>query len=171
MASKTYRLRGIFYRQEPLDYGQVVQLRNLLKGQFADFTYSQEALGKWLDRLIEQDIAPRALAIVLKLYEPTFVHRWLNRRAARRLGIDINSLDAVARIITVSPAFAAVMRDFFLFNVSWVETWLNTPVSLTTKVKRMSPAAILQSVTRASMQLAAATSSLPNKSNDSPPQP
>lgn len=169
MASErmVYRIHGMYWQQQALNYGQLVELYKLLKGRFAGFAWTSPQLGAWLDKLIEDDLAPRAVAVVLTPYEPTPLHRAWNRWMAKRNGI--NTPQDLAKVITLSPRFARVVRDFFFLNVAWLEGWLNMPLRSGTELGNMSPMQIVQSLTRVSMTLAEATSVRREPSSSSPP--
>lgn len=165
---KVYRLRGIFFRQEPLTWDEFVELHKLVKGTGGSLTTDVFELGKWLDKLIDEKLMLKIAGIILKVHEPTPVHKLLNRLAMRRIGYKQGD---IGKIITSTPRFADVVRDFFLLNLAWLQTWLNTPMRSSTEIVEMSPAQVLRALTSISFTLAAATSIKQNGSGVSEPMP
>lgn len=150
-----YRIKGMYWQQECLTYDQWLAIRELLRGKTATFDIVPASFATWIDAMIAEGILPKMVGIVLKPYEPTPWHRIVNKLMARRHGITRDNLGA---LITSSPRFANVVRDFFLLNIVWWQSWLGTPMdSGTIQIPKMTPLAIMQALLNTVGMLAAAT--------------
>jgi hypothetical protein len=119
--------------------------------------------------MMEQRLLPQIARIVLTPYEPTALHRWWNKRRRKKLGITPE--DDVEAILS-APEFAEAVADFFVINVGWLESWLNTPMGsgldFRRSIVKMTPAGAIASLSRSFGQLATATWIRPSASDGSP---
>lgn len=163
MMKRVYRIGGMRFIQRPLTYRQWELIREVLKGKNIGITaLTPDGVGDWVDRSMEAKALPRLAAIVLKRYEPTRVHRWLNERAFKKQN------RPVEEILTDSPVLPTAVADFFVLNVSWWETWLNTPLRSGWLTKSLTPGQATALSARLFSTLATATSSPQNGGATSP---
>ncbi len=154
---RVYKVEGVRFVQRPMTYAKWERLRELTRGKrLGSPEWTPEGIGAWVDRAMEERVLPRLMAeVVLDLYEPTALHRWLNDRALARSG------KTVEAILSGSTELAGVIADFFFLNVSWWQKWLNTPRRSGWLRRGTTPGRMMASLARASLLVAEETSPKP----------
>lgn len=125
MKNKIYRVQGSFWKQGELMYADQLEVWKMLKGKIEGFSFTPSFLAAVLDQMEADGAIPKLFDHILKPHEPTFFHRWRNRRAWRKMGYDGQA--PVISFMTVDQ-IARVAMDFFLLNGSWLVKLLNLPL-------------------------------------------
>lgn len=115
-----YRIQKTTWRQDRLKYGQILKAMEILKGQFVDFMGNEQALGALIDRLKEEEILPKMMTLLLRPHARTAIGRRLNERRMRKAGM---TRENVCHFMEL-PEIVKVLMDFFLLNVSWINSWM-----------------------------------------------
>lgn len=164
---RIYRFRGTYWFQDTLSYDDFRRLWRLMREKKVATKASglnAEAIGEWVDALVEADVLPEIVEIVLKPYNGTIFHRTVNRWTAWRHGPV-----RVRDVIAASPDFANVVRDFFLINIAWLTSWVGMSGRLDGFPKGMSPAQMIAALTGSFSQFVGTISNVRTTREDVPP--
>ncbi len=121
-----YKVKGSRWKQEPLLYGEWLACMRLLKGRMAKVRDAGiSGVAEVLQEMSEDGTLTKLMAVVLKPYGPTPLHRWLNARAAKRH--DLSPENLVMNMEAREVARAGI--DFFRINLRLTRSLLAMPVT------------------------------------------
>jgi hypothetical protein len=143
MASRAiYRIKGSYWRQDSLLYGEWLECVALLKGRMSQVREGGLAgVASLLDEMSRDGTLQKLLSIVVKPHEPTRLHRWRNGRALKKHGVTRENF--VLHMEAGEVARAGI--DFFRVNLNWISKSLTSPIGLSFMYRklRMNPMEML----------------------------
>jgi hypothetical protein len=163
---KVYRIKRTFWKQDVMEFEDLLKVKELLKGRFKDFKANVQAFGALMDSLFDDVVLENLMAIVLRPYEPTVFHRWWNHYQCRRQGI---TRDHLIRHMTL-PQIAKVGTDFFLLNLLWIDDWLDSPIDSGFQLNKQTPRQLMLLLSKFFTQFAVGISHALAISEDSLPK-
>jgi hypothetical protein len=152
---KKYSIKRMFFYQDELTYEEDGLAKESLKTFEAAFDSEQKQFGQIIEKIYNSGVVPDLFRIILKPYQPTFVHKLWNAFWARYYHLDRSQIVRTMK----NSEIAAVIGDFFLLNTSWMGSSgpsgngsvgsLKLPTPLTSLFARMRSFTSLQKETTA----------------------
>jgi len=115
---KRYKIQGTWWAQDLLTYRQLLEVTEILKGQFKGFIGDEQHFGELLDRLTKEEVLPKLMRVLLQPRTRTRPGAWLNNWRLEKKGL---TRENICEAMT-APQIAKVLLDFFILNVSWITT-------------------------------------------------
>jgi hypothetical protein len=123
---KRYRIKRMYWKQEELTYGEFIEVFRLFRGRFETFSSNAEKFGAFVDKMVDDRVMPEFISIALKPDSGNPAKRFINVVLMRRGKVERKNLveHMVARQI------AEAVKDFFLINLSWIDSFMNSKIGL-----------------------------------------
>jgi hypothetical protein len=120
---KVYKVRGTFWRQRELRYGELLDVTRLLKDKLKSFSKEPDSFADWVDELDRDGLLPKFIDAVVQRHEPTVFHRWWNSWRMRRLNMSPPLIQHMK-----AQTIARAVVDFFLLNTAFIDDLANTRI-------------------------------------------
>lgn len=122
---KRYSIKRTLWFIEELTYEEDGRAKELLKKIEEAFQGEEKTLGVILEKVYDSGVVPDLFTIILKPYQPTFLHALWNAFWARHHHLDRSNIKQLVGVMKNSE-IGAVLSDFFLLNTSWISSWGNS---------------------------------------------
>ena len=115
-----YQFKGVRFYQAELNYREFERVKAIMQGKMDAFKLPDEKYSKVVNELYDRGILKDLFQVILKQDVNGQYAEWINKRRARRAGMDFDNIIAS---LTGSEV-ARVLTDFFLCNKAWTTNLL-----------------------------------------------
>lgn len=120
ITSKRYTFHHILFRQEELTFAEDGEVREIFD-QIAVLSSPERSIAGLLEAVYMNGIARKIFGIILKPYEPTFLHALWNRFWCWYHGCPRDGGSIIGAL--KNSEVMEVLSDFFVLNTSWMSAF------------------------------------------------